>query len=284
MHPLLFGLLCGLAASCLSLTYRALMVRGADPWAVAWGSLIAGGLLIVPFVDLSGDLARANWDGQTVAIFVCTQMAWAIMTFFDARAYTDLAASINAILNALRLVIIVLVGVFVFGEEASPLGLFGAAVVIGGIVVGVQRSELGASRGARDRGIAVLAAATAISCDKFLVSRLPIDLVLIAGYFVPAALLALVRPGVVRATALDIPRFPALYLAVTVFSALAGWALVYGFAHGQLWTTSALRHAEIVFTFVLAVIFLGERERLVGRGVGAALTLSGAALVAFAHG
>jgi len=260
------------------------MVRGADPWAVAWVSLVAGGLWIVPFVDVAGDIARAEWSVVTVVAFVAAQLAWAVTVFFDARAYTDLSASINALLSLFRLVLLVLVGVYVFDEAISPLGFLGALGVIGGIGVGVERRDVHAARGARDRVIAVVAGATAISLDKFLTARLPLDLVLVAGFFLPALILMVVRRDVVGRASVDVRRLPGLYLGAAVLNALAGWALVYGFAFGDLWTTSALRHAEVVFTFILAVCFLGERDRWVRRGLGALICVGGAALIAAAHG
>ncbi len=284
IHPLVFGLLCGLAVACFAVVCRALMVRGADPWAVAWVSLVAGGLWIVPFVDLTGDIARAEWSVVTVVAFVAAQIAWAVTVFFDARAYSDLSASINALLSLFRLVLLVVVGIFAFGEAISVLGLLGVLGVVGGIGVGVERREIHAVRGARDRAIAVVAGATAISLDKFLTARLPLDLVLVAGFFLPALLLMVVRSDVLARARADVRRLPGLYLGAAVLNALAGWALVYGFAFGDLWTTSALRHAEVVFTFLLAVCFLGERERWVRRGVGAIICVGGAALVAAAHG
>ncbi|MFM1848852.1 MAG: hypothetical protein RL417_2326, partial [Pseudomonadota bacterium] len=278
MPPIFLGLICAVCGGFLAIVNRALMRRGADVWAVSGVALVVGGLVILPFVDLEA-IFVARFDVVSIAALIGANVAWAAMTVYDARAYAGLSASVNALLNALRLVLLVLAGRFLFGESIPPLGIIGSILIVIGILAGASLSELSQLRAARDRALAVLWGGVAITLDKYLTGVLPVDFVLLAGFFLPALFLLIVKGDIGRRIAREMRSAAFLLVLGGVLTGAMGWTLMYGFARGELWSTLALRHMDIVFTFIFALILLKERERGWQRGCAAVLCSVGAVCV-----
>lgn len=283
MSPVTLGLCCALFTAILAVVNRDLMRSGANVWAVSVVSLLVGGMVLLPTVD-PDTFFVGRIDGVTIASLIVANVSWAAMTFFDARAYDGLSAGLNAILNALRLVLVVLIGWWIFGEVVPWLGVVGSLLILGGIILGAERDDFARSRAVRDRGLAVVCGAIALSVDKYLTTQISVDVVLLAGFFLPAIVLLLMNPGVLGIIRQESLRRLASMLVAGILTAAAGWTLVYGFSQGEFWSTLALRHADIVFTFILGVIVLGERERFLGRGIAALVCAVGAACVTFSKG
>lgn len=275
--PELFALAGALCTAGYEILTRVCIQRGCSPSGLGFINSVAGTVLLLvlfPFPSFSGLTVQLTW------LLILSSALWTAMIYFDNRAYISLDASTNAILGSLRFVLLTLSGFFIFHEEVNLAGWVGVLLILGSIYYGIHLPQIRNNSSLWFRLFSVLSGALAIIVDKYLTARLDIQLVLVAGYFIPSLLFGLCRPVLFLNFYKEWKKSRGMLLPCALLYALLGYFFVYGFGSGDLWSTIAIYRLRIVFVLVLAYFFLKESEELARRLVSGCLCVIGALLVA----
>lgn len=124
-----WGLLSGAMYALYFLVGRRLFSRNASARVMAW-ALGVGAATMLPFVPFQS-LSRSAWGGVAFLALVCTYAAYLAY----AEGVKRLPSARAATIATLEPVIAVVAAYVVWGERLSPLGLAGAALVIGGVLL-----------------------------------------------------------------------------------------------------------------------------------------------------
>lgn len=124
-----WGLLSGAMYALYFLVGRRLFSRNASARVMAW-ALGVGAVAMLPFVQFQA-LSRSAWGGVAFLAVVCTYAAYLAY----AEGVKRLPSARAATVATLEPVIAVVAAYVVWGEQLSPLGLIGAAIVIAGVLL-----------------------------------------------------------------------------------------------------------------------------------------------------
>ena len=133
---LLFGTLSGLSYAGYFLMGRPLFGRNAPSRVLAW-ALAAAAVVLLPFVEWRMH-SNTAWLAIGFLAVVCTFGAY----LCNATGLRSVAASRAATVATLEPVLAVMAAWLVWGERLAPLGMFGALLVVAGIVRSARRAEV----------------------------------------------------------------------------------------------------------------------------------------------
>lgn len=129
-----WGLLSGATYALYYLTGRRLFWANASARVMSW-ALGIGALVMLPFVQFTA-LSPAGWASVVFLAVVCTYTAYLAY----AEGVRRLPAARAATIATLEPVIAVIAAYIAWGERLSPLGIAGAATVVGGVLLSALAS------------------------------------------------------------------------------------------------------------------------------------------------
>ncbi|MCB9743122.1 MAG: hypothetical protein H6740_11020 [Alphaproteobacteria bacterium] len=265
-----------LGATAVSVLYRLYMRAGGDLGTLLLLQSLPTGLALALLLRPAGLMAVSPLEW---AAFGVAGLLWAAMAYLDVRAYEEMGAGVNAILNTTRIVLLTGAGLWLFSESMSATQALGSAIVwIGVLGVVAVRGEVTA-RGLALRGGCVLVGSLALTVDKWLTGRVDPGLVTLSGYIVSGLYFAVQQRGRRAVIAAELARSWPTLLATCALYGAVGAALIYAMAEGQLWTTMLLYESRVLLTFAVGALFLGERRAWRRRAAAALLCVGGVALI-----
>ena len=268
----LLALLSSLNLVALELTLRALQRERDQGWFLSLLGSLVGGIILLPFIPFASlDLAPI-----TIALLGVTGIAWAVSILAEFKSHSSLEVGVGALIASSRAILLVMIGAMLFGETLTLYDSIGAALAIAGVMIACPLHHGPHLKGLGLRLVAVAASTVAIAAEKYLAQRTAIELVIVGGYLIPAAVYLMLRPGNWREQCtLGPPRRRLLIFLYTIFYTLIGPTLVVAFALGNLGETFIISQSRLVLIMLLGALLLHERRHLLRRCVATMITLVG---------
>lgn len=276
MDPVLLALIAVVTASLKKVIYRSCLKGGSCLWAVAILYNISGGLLLLPFLSLSG---IENINALHCWLLFASTLLWVCGYYLDLKSFQHIAAVEAEIYGALRLVLLVLVGIVLFNESLSSMELAGMLIIIAAIGANYCGNGLTLNKGAFFQLLSCLFSVAAIALDKHLVSMLGLDLVVLCTYLGPGLAFALLNRKAIHRVIPTVRSFGTTLLLAPVFGAVSYYCYLWSAEVGSLASSTIIFRLGIVFVFLFEVFFLKERASLIKRSASCLLCTFGALLV-----
>jgi drug/metabolite transporter (DMT)-like permease len=276
MSPYWHAIIASLSRSSNDILYRKGMLSHVDPWVLAIFNSFLGGLLILCF---TGFPSFSGLGHVNLILLLMANLFWSGATLLYFQTLRDLDVALNALLDCLRYVLLMLAGWALFGERVGAFDLAGVFFIIGSILLGLNLNNVRYRRGAIYSMSAVLCGTGALAIEKQLTSAIDTDLVILSGFFLPGIFYCMARPATVLQIGPAFRRNGPFLVLTSVLIACTGANLIYALGKGQLGLSMTIYQSSVVITFVLGALLLGEREDLYRRCVSSILCLTGIALI-----
>ena len=261
-----------LAAACIHASWNLLAKRAGGGAAFVWAAAVAGGLIWLPITLLRGEFSQVQWTPITLLFLFGSGLLQTLYFVTLQRGYKvgDLSL-IYPLARGTGPLFATLGAIFLLSEQPTPLGLAGAALIVGGVFV-ISSSAAGEPglnrRAAIGYGVLTgLFIASYTLWDKVAVSQLHLPPVLYdtVSVLVRAALLLPVGlrswpqvKGLWRERKVEI-------LGVGFFSELGYILVLVAMQTTPVIYTAPLREVSILIATVLGALLLHEghlRRRL----------------------
>jgi drug/metabolite transporter (DMT)-like permease len=227
------------------------MLADVDPWVLAIFNSFVGGLLILCFTGLPSfhGLGYVN-----LILLLMANIFWSGATLLYFQTLRDLDVALNAILDCLRYVLLMLAGWALFDESVGAFDLAGVALIVGSILFGLNFRNVRYRRGAIYSLSAVLCGTGALAIEKQLTSAIDTDLVILSGFFLPGLFYCIARPSSVPQIAPTFRRNGLFLIVTSVLIACTGANLIYALGKGQLGLSMTIYQSSVVITFILGAL------------------------------
>ena len=246
------------------------------PWAVMMISALMGSIFVLSFFDFPyfGDL-----NSFAVMLLVFNGMLWVAPWILELKAYEHLDASVAEVYGALRLILLIVAGVFLFDEGMSLMQFSGVIIIFGTVIISADKGSFSSNPGVRYSIASTLLMSTGMIIDKYLTQFLPAELLLLSGYCIPALIVSVIGFRRIRSIPAAVVSSRYLLLIVPALGVARYYAFVQAFAVGDVTTTTIIVRAGVVMVFVLEVALLQMREDLWRKGASCLACLIGTILV-----
>jgi drug/metabolite transporter (DMT)-like permease len=255
--------------------------EGSDPRAYSVFFMLCSGLIIGAFGLLTGAMSFPNLRpvAPNLALMTLFYGVGSVM-MFQALKLTE--ASRFTIIFAARVLFTILASSILLREGLTAKQFGGTLLILAGVVlVSLQSRRLRFGKGD------ILALLTAIlfglenTNDRYLLQIVAFYPLMFLTFVLPALLVILLNPGVVRRFKLFFRR--RLLLSITSFSLVYAVAAVAFFAAFKTSDNSSqvvsVNLTSVILTVLLAVVFLGERDDLSKKLAAAFLSFVGLRLL-----
>ena len=271
-HYQLLALVSSLNLVVLELTLRALQRKRDQGWFLSVLGSLVGGIILLPFIPFSS----LHLAPSTAALLGVAGIAWAVSILAECKSHTSLEVGIGALIASSRAVLLVIIGALLFEEPFTMLDAVGAVLTLAGVMIACPVRRGAHLRGIGFRLIAVTASTIAIVTEKLLAQTTAIELIIVGGYLIPAAMYLVARPSNWREQCeLGAPKRRALIGLYAILYTLIGPTFVVAFALGNLGETFIISQSRLVLIMLLGALVLHERGHLLRRCVAMVVTLVG---------
>lgn len=125
-----------LTAACIHASWNLLAKRAGGGAAFVWAAAMAGGLIWLPITVLRGEFSQVQWTPLTLLFLFGSGLLQTLYFVTLQRGYKvgDLSL-IYPLARGTGPLFSTLGAIFLLGEQPTPLGLAGAALIVGGVFV-----------------------------------------------------------------------------------------------------------------------------------------------------
>lgn len=256
---------------------RFAMRNGQDEWPIL---ILYHAIAPVLLCVIGGVPSTAGADPTALLLLVVSSASWVLHSVCDLRAHSLLDAAVGSVLSTLNFVLIVLGGVFFFGERLSVVALLGAGLIVASAVRATRfPTSVGFSRGVRFKITSISVIAANMLLTKHLTGQLDSMLIAITAFVIPGVLYLALKPRQVLAIPAAVRQSRGMILLLPIVSALNYFSLVKALELGGVSITYSILQTSVVFVFIFGALLLGERENMMRRGVSCALCAVGAFVI-----
>lgn len=271
----------------ISLRYR--VTARSNPRDGLIATTIIYGLGVVPVgviyvLFFSGQIPVFN--GSALLWTVLASVLFAVANVMIYRAYSKLDASLYAIINSSKYVIIVLGAFILLGDKLAPQQLLGASMILMASVYTSIISRHKQAKGAAMRYIILAFAASAVVAfaqlsERVAVVAAPMSTYILLGWSLQALLLfVFVAPRLRHAEYRPNTYMTRSLIVTGVLRGIAGVCVVYAVAHTQNASiVFSLAATKVVAISIAGYFFLKERSFALNRFIAAVITATGILLV-----
>ena len=270
-----FAIIAVLASACVKIIYRFSMKSGAGVWSTLVYYNLAGGAVLLLFLP-APDLQQI--DSTIFLLLLLNGVIWVAAGLLDLYAFKYLSATDSDIFGSVRIVLLALAGVLLFGEGISTLAFIGIITVLGSMFFSKPTDGIQFGRGAFYRIAATSLVAVALIIDKHLATMINVETIAILGFLIPGALFSLIRCQHLKQMTLEIRNSTWAPLLAPLLGALRYYCIVQAFAVGELLTTTMILQSCVFFVFVLELLFLRNWSGIGRRGACSACCAIGATM------
>ena len=231
-----------------------------------------GGVILLPFIPFSS----LHLTPSAIALLGLAGTAWGVSVLAEYKSHTSLEVGVGALIASSRAVLLVMIGAVFFGESLTFSHAAGATLALTGVMIACPFHRGAHLKGLGLRLIAVVASTIAIVTEKFLAQRTAIELIIVGGYLIPAAMYLVLRPHNWREQCdLGHPKRRLLICLYAILYTLIGPTLVVAFALGNLGETFIISQSRLVLIIFLGALLLDEKSHLLRRYLAMVITLVG---------
>ena len=278
MSYYLLAIISSLIMVALELTLRALQRTRDQGWFLSILGSCVGGILLLPFVPFSS----LYLNPSTIALLAVSGIAWTIAILAEYKSHVSLQVGVGALISSLRAVFLVFIGASFFGETFTVWNSVGAAFALTGVMIACPNRGGISSAGMGFKLLSITANTIAIVTEKFLAQTTSIELIIVVGYLVPAAMYLVVRPRNWREQCVLGPTKRRLLIGLyAILYTLIGPTFVVAFALGNLGETFIISQCRPVLLMIFGAILLHERSHLIRRCFATTITLVGLYLLVY---
>lgn len=214
-------------------------------------------------------------------LLLANGLIWLLADLFAMRACKYISAGLSEIYNTFTYILTVFAALLVFREHLSGLQLVGVLLVVIGVlsVIGAKGTGTSHFRGTFLKLVSVVLTASAISLDKYLVSKVSPELVAFSNFLVPALGYLVCGYGSIKLIPETI-KTSSYWLVLSPFMAMACyWSLLTALARGQLSTVTTIYQSTVIVVLLLEVLIFRLRENLAKLFLAALAAFCGIAAV-----
>ncbi len=233
-----------------------------------------GALFLVAATFHPSDL---NLSTYAVCALLASGFAWFLASHYSFSADRHVDVSSSTVLSQLPLVLVFVGGALLFNEEITLKKTIGLSLILLGLGLRFRPVDF-RQRGIQFKVLSAIFGTCALLIDKALSGRVSTSLILLAGYGIPLMLI-LARHAQFRSLSKENLRsYLLISLCVGFLGSLAYFGLVKSLSLEAVSTVMPLYQTNLLVSFTLAVIFLGERDNFLKRLVPLGVILLGAAV------
>jgi len=225
-------------------------------------------------VDFSGyDLI---WPNLILMTFL-----YAYFNIFKFKALKEDDASKFAVIFQFNTLIPVIMAILILGERVSVWQGFGVALILAGVILVTGKIDFKKEKGEVYSVIAAILFGSAVANDFFIVKNVSVDTYVALSFLSPALILSLIYPDSVK----RIKQFTTVksLRPSLIAGALFGLAAISVYTAFKIGNNAAqispLFQIATIVTVILGIIFLKEKENLLKKLLGAALSFIGVILI-----
>lgn len=276
MLAIWLALLCAVLNSVSKIVFRFVLRGEGNPWSVIiLNNLIAS----ILFIGIKGIPSIETIDSRIAYRLLIGTLLWILSSIGDINSHRHLDAATNAIFGTLRYALLAIACMFIFGEHVTILGFCGIGMIIVSVGFSADLSSLTFRVGALYRLMALIFCNLALLNDKDLLTTVSPDLIILYAFLLPGIVTSLMRPRDFIAIPDEIRKSRGWILLAPMFQVFIYGLHVYSMKMTDLLVTATVAQTQVVFTFILGILILGERKQMVRRGIAALLCAAGAVLV-----
>lgn len=249
----------------------------ANPWAVLILNNIGGALVVAL---LFGFPNLKDLDQTSIQVLLVSGFFWTLASYTDIKSHEHLEVALSGLYGTLRYVLLVLASVFILGETISFWGAVGCALITFAVLMASDFTSSRFRKGSFYRVTSIFLINTAILIDKSLSKSVDPHIIVMSGMIIPGIIFSCFRPQALKLIIPEIKKSGGYLALAPIFQGLIYFTYVYSFSHGDLITTATIGQTAVIYTYVLGILLLKEKDDLLKRGIASFLCLVGAALVA----
>jgi drug/metabolite transporter (DMT)-like permease len=255
---------------------RQLMKSGCQPLLVLIVSYFGAALLLLMVQEPAHwhHLQPAQWASVLLSI-----ACWSLAGYGDLHAHRHLDVAVNSLFGGLRYVLLVVSGMLLYGDSVGVQGWLGIALIITSLYLVTDLSSLEFRRGSFYRLLAIVGINAGILNDKYLLSFMPTETVVLLALLGPALVFMLSAPRRILLARRELVRSRGLLLVAPILQAVGYLTYVHALALGSVVAVASIGQTTTVFAFILSALLLRERSQLALRAISSLLCITGALLV-----
>lgn len=274
-----YALACVGFSAVLKILQRILMQQNLSHHAVLIFYNIAGGILLLPFIDF-GSIASLSY--YSLGLLCLASALWLMCDFLHLSALKHIDATQSEVFGTLRIVLTVVVGVIVFRDALSLPAILGILLIVGAMLGSTDLKSIEFNRGASLVVLATVFGTMALSVDKILLETVDSATVVLFAFFIPGAILVLRRPAEAKLIWAGLKQARIIFAILPVLGVIRYYTMVSAYQLGQLTTVTMILQATVFVVFLLEIFFLQQRKMDLKKGASSFLCAVGAGLVAMA--
>jgi drug/metabolite transporter (DMT)-like permease len=274
MSGLTFALLAVLSTALLRITLKHCAVSSDRAWATLILYHVGGVVVLIPFLGIP---SLSGLSSSQILLLLVSGALFALAALLDIYAMKHIDASAGEVFHTLTFIVSVVAGLLMFHEECSLPKIFGAVIIVAGILYEARRAVLKATHGFMYKlGSAMLIAASMV-ITKFLTDTTPSEIIILSGFVIPGVVYLLLGWRDLGEIPATIRKSKGLILTVPIFDAMSYAFGVNALALGEMSTTYMIFQTTISAVFLLEVLLHGwNKEIYFHRAVSAGLCMCGA--------
>lgn len=277
-----FNLVMYLIAIVVFFQFNRLAVKQAhDNAAATLILLLIAAVAIVPFVPLESIRFADSW--LSYLLIIVASVFYAINDRLQTPIRKNLDVSIFSVTNQLVYVVMIAIGLTVFGESFVPLQILGALLIIAANVLMFSKGrKFKPTRYFWYSVLAAVALAIAISIDVGVSPQFNLPMYIAITLSTPALIIAVtehVGLGRIKQELARPSTDVKLYLLAGIFWAVMIYFSLRALQLGGIVTVAPLQATAVLLNTLVAYVFLAERSNPIRKLIAAIIVIAGITLI-----